>query len=792
MQRYVESNLKPYRRRLEQILRLDYAGESSPAVGRRAADLRRIIDAAGARADHRLLLDILPEAFALVCAVVKQEFGWHVFDSQLLAALAMMEGRIVELDTGEGKTLAAVFVAFLQSLRGGGVHVLTFNDYLAGRDAEWMGPLYRRLGVNAAAIRQDMEPARRKLAYQADVTYLTAKEAGFDYLRGFLTVQPENLVQRPFTFAIVDEADSILIDEARIPLVLAGGEGGPGAIDPALYRLVSALQPGRHYQLDPQNEHVILTEQGAAWLERQLNIANLYDEVHLGLLTQVRLVLQARALLRRDVDYIVREGRIDLVDEFTGRVIRDRQWPDGLHEAVEIKEGLSGRSRGRILSRITLRDFLALYPGLCGMTGTAVSAASELNLFYGLGVTRIPPHVPCRRIDRPDQIYPLQSLKEEAIVGEIADRHGRGQPILVGTASVEESERLAALVRARKLPCEVLNARQDAAEAAIIAHAGRTGAITLSTNMAGRGVDIQLENPADGGLYVIGTNRHRSIRIDRQLRGRAGRQGDPGESCFFLSLQDDLIERYQIRDVLPREYQDLSAYAKPGNIEKPLQPIEDARVRSAMEHTQRVVEGQLFQQRQALARYSALVEEQRQMIYRLRLDILTGRKKLTVWQDSQDDTLAARLKALADETSEQDVRQAQQQAACLILSRNWADYLEGVDTLLNHVSLMRAGPNDPFTTFNKQIIDSYAHFLDTFEQDLLELPGRLTVHDGRFDLEASGLKNPPSTRTYLIDDGSDSLDATLGVSGMVAAAANPVFFLLVLAAKWKQRREPTV
>jgi preprotein translocase subunit SecA len=778
--RLVETNLKPYRKDLCKIRQLDLSGLSAVEMTQRLESIRQTVRS---DRDERAgcgdcLPEVLPELFALVCAAVQAEFGWSVFDSQLLAALAMQRGHVAELDTGEGKTLVAVFVACLNALTGKGVHVLTFNDYLASRDAEWMRPIYQRLGFEVAVVQSGQSLSERRQAYAADITYLTAKEAGFDYLRGFLAGTPADLVQRPFHYAVVDEADSILIDEARIPLVIAGGSSTAGSIDPALYRVVTAMQLGRHYRLDEFAEHILITEAGAAWLERRLSINNLYDEAHVHLQTQVRLILQAEALLRRDVDYLVRDGSIQLIDEFTGRVIQNRQWPEGLHEAVEIKEGLSSRSRGRILNRITLRDFLALYPGLCGMTGTACSAAAELNLFYGLRVTRIPPHVPCRRIDRPDLVFRLQSEKEQAIVTEIRRRHQAGQPVLVGTASVAESEQLAEQVRAAGLPCVVLNARSDATEAAVIAQAGQCGAITLSTNMAGRGVDIRLEDPGKGGLFVIGTNRHRSVRIDNQLRGRAGRQGDPGESCFYVSLQDDLIERYQIRTVLPPAYQNLP----PAGTDD-AGPIGDRAVIEAIDHTQRVVEGQLFQQRQALARYSLLVEEQRRLIHQLRQDFLTGAKRLEIWQSEAPLQTAALMRA----TSADDMQKAQQTAGALLLGQGWADYLELVDQLLDHVAMMRSGPNDPFTAFNRQVIDAYAHLLDTFETDLIELLDKLLVADGKINLSATDLQAPPTTRTYLIDDGSDTLDQTLGISNLVAAAANPGFFLLSLAARRQKR-----
>lgn len=771
--RHVETNLKAYHKVLRQIRSLDY----SSAV---AAEIDDLLSGLRLAAKDSKPEELMPEAFALLSEIVRQEFGWSVFDSQLLAAIAMNGGRVIELDTGEGKTLAAVFVACLRALCGERVHVLTFSDYLAGRDAAWMEPLYRRFGLRVAVIRQGMTIDERRTAYVADVTYMTAKEAGFDYLRGFLAAAPEELVQPPFGFAIIDEADSILIDEARIPLVIAGGQGGPGAIDPALYQLASRMVRNRHFEMDDAGEHILLTESGAVWLESHLNIANLYEEENIALLAQVRLILQANVLLRRDVDYIVRDGEIQLVDEFTGRIIRDRQWPDGLHEAVELKEGLTGRSRGRILQRITLHDFLALYPGLCGMTGTASPAAVELREFYQLPVTRIPPHVPCIRQDHPDVIFNTRAEKELALVNEIERRNLNGQPVLVGTASVEESETLAALVRQRGLICDVLNARQDAAEAAVIAHAGRQSAITISTNMAGRGVDILLEDPSSGGLCVIGTNRHRSLRIDNQLRGRAGRQGDPGESQFYISLDDDLIEHYHIRSILPPPW---NQQPEMPAVEPPC-PIDDPAVAEAINHTQRIVEGELYQQRLALGRYSMLVEDQRQMIHSLREKILTGEKILTIWQDLASDKTAALLR----QTSMDEIQRAQQQAGALLLSRGWVDYLEMIEDQLNHINMMKSGPNDPLITFNRQVIDAYAHFLDTFEDDMISLLDRLVVLGGKISMAESGLVSPPSTRTYLIDDGSDTLDNALGISGLVAALASPAGFLMTLIArKWLNR-----
>lgn len=829
--RYVETNLKPYLKILTQIHTWDFHFWSTDQIRERLDFLRKQVrqlqfsqsDDSGQR---KLLDQFLPESYALVGETVHRLFGWTVFDCQYLGAVAMHQGRVIELDTGEGKTLVAVFVACLHALTGRGVHILTFNDYLAKRDAEWMKPIYDALGFSAAFVQQDMTAEPRKAAYNCDITYLTAKEAGFDYLRGFLATAADDLVQRPFYLAIVDEADSTLIDEARIPLVIASDISGPGSIDPLLYRLVSRMRSGLHYHLDTFGEHLLITEAGAIWLEQRLGIANLYDSDQVERLTQIRLILQAHTLLKRDVDYIVRDDRIELVDEFTGRVIQNRQWPEGLHEAVEIKEGLQSHTQGSILNQITLRDFLSLYSQLCGMTGTAWSAAPEFHAFYQLRVTRIPPHIPCRRIDQPDYVFNTKLEKEAAILQEIIRRHEAGQPVLVGTASVEESERLAGIVKKRGLPCDVLNARHDETEAAMIARAGETGAITISTNMAGRGVDIRLGEKVTAGLFILGTNRHRSIRIDRQLRGRAGRQGDPGESRFFISLEDDLIERYQIRSVLPAAWQTQTVISSPSiqasgstvnstagtspvrdishsvvseppatELEhKPAvsitpdlapKPIDDPQVTEAVDHTQRVIEGQLYQQRLNLTRYTVLVEEQRAMIHQLHLDLITGRKKLEIWQQSRPDQVQALMAA----TSAEQLQQAEQQAGALLLNQGWADYLSAVEQLLGHVSSMMTGPNDPWITFQKQIIDVYTHLLDTFESDMLALLDRLKVQGGQIDLAEAGVKRPPMTHTYLIEDGSDSLDQLRDIGTLVAAAMNPALFGLVILAKWRRRRQ---
>ena len=540
----VEHDLRVFDEPLADIARLEdeTADLSDERITRRAAELR-----AGAEAG--LALDALQAPlFALVREAAGRTLGLRPFDVQVVAALALGRGRVVEMQTGEGKTLAAVMPAALHALAGAGVHVLTFNDYLAQRDAEWMGPVYRMLGLSVDAVQQGMTPAARRRAYRADVTYVTAREAGFDYLRDLRATDPDDVVHRPFHMALVDEVDSLLIDEARVPLVVAGQAEQRDSRARRLAEIVAALAAGVDFDTDEYGRSVELTETGLARLERVLSVPSLHDPGHCALLTGINCALHARVLLRRDVDYLVRDGRIAMIDEFTGRVVPDRHWPDGLQAALEAKEGIAPDADGRILGSMPLQHFLRSYPFLCGMTGTAQNAAHELQELYELRTVVVPTHRPMVRIDRPDVVFTHREAKEHALVEEIRRVHARRRPVLVGTLTVAESERLAARLRAAGVACAVLNARNDAAEARVVARAGRLDAVTISTNMAGRGTDIRLggadETERDqvvalGGLYVIGTNRHESRRVDLQLRGRAGRQGDPGESRLCCIRNDD-------------------------------------------------------------------------------------------------------------------------------------------------------------------------------------------------------------------------------------------------------------
>jgi preprotein translocase subunit SecA len=660
------------------------------------------------------------ETFALVREVADRTLGLRPFDVQVLAGLVLYDGNLAEMATGEGKTLAAVAPVYLHALQGKGAHVLTFNDYLARRDAGWMGPIYEFLGMTVGVVQENMSPRERRAAYVADVTYATAKEVGFDYLRGLLASEPSEIVQRPFHYAIVDEADSILIDEARVPLVIAGNLdeslGTPGGFA----ALARELRIGEHYALTENGRNVNLTNAGLDAVERKLGIDDLLGVDQVETMTGVGAALHAKALLHRDVDYLVRDGRIELIDEFTGRVVEDRHLPDGLQAAVAAKEGLAPGSAGTVLDSITLQHLLTNYEQLAGMTATAYTACDELKEFYGMTTVIIPPNVPSIRIDHPDRFFGTADAKKQALVDEIVRLHRRRRPVLVGTASVAESERLAAALRDAGVPCRVLNARRDAHEAAIVADAGQPGAVTISTNMAGRGTDIRLggadERSRDevvslGGLYVIGTNRHESRRIDNQLRGRAGRQGDPGSTRFFVSLEDPLLERFDLLGLIPTELR-----PGPGESDHPV-------VLREVERTQRIVEGQNLDIRRTLTKYSEMVEQQRIQLQRRRDSALHG----------------------AADGVERDLTLA-------LIDRAWRDHLAFVMELRDSIHLRTVARLDPLAEFQKEIIEAFADLPARLDREVAETLERLEASPGATNLDDLGLRSPSSTWTYIVSD----------------------------------------
>jgi preprotein translocase subunit SecA len=730
------------------------------------------------------------EGFALVREAARRAIGLRPFRVQLLAGLVLHDGNVAEMQTGEGKTLAAVAPAFLNALDGRGVHILTFNDYLARRDAAWMGPVYEMLGASVGVIQEGMSPHERRRAYRADVTYATAKEAGFDYLREFLCHDPSDLVHRPFHCAIVDEADSILIDEARVPLVIAGHLDHGLDIDHRIAGLVAVLDAGKHYTTDEHGRNVNLTDQGYELLERRLACGRLIEVDNVELLTQINCALHARVLLRRDVDYIVRDDRIELVDEFTGRVVPDRHLPDGLQAAVEIKEGVARGSRGAILGTTTLQHFLTRYPKLAGMTATASSAAEELHEFYGMTTVVVPPNRPSVRVDHSDVVFTHREAKNRAVVEEIGHVHATGRPILVGTVSVRESEELAKQIRALGIDCAVLNARRDELEAAIVAEAGAPGAVTISTNMAGRGTDIRLggrdERERDrvvrlGGLYVIGTNRHESRRIDNQLRGRAGRQGDPGATRFFVSLEDPLIERFGVSRLIPDNY-------RPTRQESPVShPV----IRREIARAQRIIEGENLEIRRTLSRYTKMIEEQRVPIHERRQAMLRG--------GGAESRLAAarpeRYRTLCDDWGPELVETVERQITLAHIDRFWREHLAYAADLREGIHLLSVMRLDPLAEFQRKIIDAYDQRRRDLDDAILRTFERVEVGPDGIDPEKEGLEAPTSTWTYVISDDPfrNELYARLGGTAMgLGIVAN---FPLVLAwwfyRRWlRKRREP--
>jgi preprotein translocase subunit SecA len=718
--------------------------------------------------------------FALVREASWRALGLRPFDVQIVAALALDDGQIVEMQTGEGKTLVAVMPASLNALTGRGVHVLTFNDYLAQRDAEWMGPIYRLLGLSIGFVRQGMSPADRSKAYNADVTYVTAKEAGFDHLRDLLATDVGQLVHRPFHFALVDEADSLLVDEARIPLVIAGSVGRDISSAVRLARLVASFARGDQFSLDEYGRSVELTEAGIELVERELGCGHLHDERNDTLLSELNCALHAHALLRRDVDYIVRDGRIEIVDEFTGRVVHDRHWPDGLQAAVEAKEGLEHRRDGRILGSITLQHFLSGYSHLCGMTGTAQGAASELKAFYGIETVVIPTHRPLIRDDHPDVVFTHREAKEDALVEEIRQVHAIGRPILVGTLTVEESEGLAKRIRAIGIECQVLNAKNDAAEASVVARAGMVGAVTISTNMAGRGTDIRLGGKdgsdhervaALGGLFVIGTNRHESARVDQQLRGRAGRQGDPGASRFFVSLEDDLMVRFRLQDLIAGRF-----VAKPR-----ADPIESPVVRAEIARAQRIIDSQNFEIRRTLWRYASVVEDQRRQFMERRQAILVGAETPDVWQREKESY--HRLVAAASEPA---VRRAERLVTLSQFDRAWRDHLALVADLREGIHLVGLGGQDPLTRFTADIRHAFSSLEDAIEQGIAESLSRVRVDSTGIDLKGLDIKGPSSTWTYLVNDDpfKNQIGMMLTGPGRTSIAIYSAVVLLPLFLLW--------
>jgi preprotein translocase subunit SecA len=599
------------------------------------------------------MLEILPQVFAVVREASKRTIGQRHFDVQLIGGMMLHQGRIAEMKTGEGKTLVATLPAVLNALAGRGVHIVTVNDYLARRDSEWMGRIYKFLGLTVGVVVHGVTDQERKVAYRADITYGQNNEFGFDYLRDNMKFNIEDYVQREHNFAIVDEVDSILIDEARTPLIISGASEESTDTYYVVDRVIPRLKPEEHYTIDEKMRTVALTEDGVTRVEQLLGVENLYDPRNILLLHHANQGLRAHTLFKRDVDYVVKEGEVIIVDEFTGRLMPGRRWSDGLHQAVEAKENVKIESENQTLATITFQNYFRMYKKLSGMTGTADTEAVEFKEIYHLDVVVIPTNQPMIRIDNHDVVYKTEAEKFDAVIEEIGDCNERGQPVLVGTVSIEKSERVAEKLKKTGIKHYVLNAKNHEREAEIVAQAGRFGAVTISTNMAGRGTDIVLggnpefmaaaeagtKEPADpnfqaalakyveqckaereqvleaGGLHILGTERHESRRIDNQLRGRSGRQGDPGSSRFFMSLEDDLLRIFgadRLKGLMGRIGMEDN------------EPIEHRWISRAIENAQKKVEAHNFDIRKHLLEYDDVMNKQREVVYHRRRELLSG------------------------------------------------------------------------------------------------------------------------------------------------------------------------
>jgi preprotein translocase subunit SecA len=627
--------------------------------------------------------------------------------------------------------------------------------------------VYDLLGGTVGWIGQASTPAERRAAYAAQVTYAPVSEVGFDVLRDRLVTDPADLVVPDPDVVLVDEADSVLIDEARVPLVLAGSAGAAQA-DEDMAEVARWLRPGLHYEVDDDGRNVTLTDAGGRAAERALGGIDLYASANLDTLTRLNVALHAQALLHRDVDYIVKDGKVRLISVSRGRIARLQRWPDGLQAAVEAKEGLAASESGEILDSITIEALIRRYPLVCGMTGTAVTVGEELREFYKLEVAVIPPNRPCVRQDEPDRLYATAEHKESAIAAEVAGAHATGRPVLIGTLDIEESERLARRLDSEGLPCVVLNAKNDAAEAAIVAEAGALGAITVSTQMAGRGTDIRLggsdgdaEQVAElGGLYVIGTGRHESVRVDNQLRGRSGRQGDPGSSVFFVSMEDDLVTSYPAHLPGPLHAPPPQEVADDGR-------VSDAAAHRAVAHAQRVAEGANLEIHRNTWRYSKLVDDQRAVVLQHRTRILTTDAALV----ALGVRCPGRYAELAEELEESVLTTAARHIVLYHLDRAWADHLAELAHLREgiHLRALGHGPNpfimalDPLSEFHAEAVKLFAQLFDRVEQASAETFETAAITAEGANLDAAGLKRPSATWTYLVQDnpfGSD-LDRAL-------------------------------
>lgn len=683
------------------------------------------------------------EFLAILSIAATRTLGMTPFPVQLQAVLRLLEGDVIQMATGEGKTLVGAMANTGFGLMGKRVHSVTVNDYLAARDAEWMGPLVKFFGLTVAAVTESMTTDERRKAYKANIVYAPVNEIGFDVLRDQLITDRADAVQHGADVALIDEADSVLVDEALVPLVLAGNEPGtaPGG---RITDLVRRLKKNQHYVVDEDRRNASLTDVGARLLERQLGITSLYDDEHVGsTLVQVNLALHAHALLTRDVHYIVRDGKVALIDASKGRVADLQRWPDGVQAAVEAKEGLAVTEGGRILDTITLQALMHRYPMVCGMTGTAVEATDQLRSFYDLRVSVIDRNEPLQRFDEADRVYATIRDKNRAIIDEIKAIHDTGQPVLVGTQDVAESEALAEALREYDIDVNVLNAKNDAEEARIIAEAGDIGRVTVSTQMAGRGTDIKLggadENDHDavvklGGLAVIGTSRHRTARLDNQLRGRAGRQGDPGLALFFVSLEDDVV-------VVGGAGEEVTARpAADGS-------IESKRIRDWIEHCQRVTEGQLLEIHSQTWKYNKLLADQRDIIDKRRAELLDTDR---AWQEIFE--RSARATLLDKELPRDTLVRAAREIMLYHLDLGWSDHLALMDDVRESIHLRAIARETPIDEFHRIAVREFKELAQRAVDNAVDTFNEVPIDADGAHLEEQGLARPSATWTYMVSD----------------------------------------
>jgi preprotein translocase subunit SecA len=591
--------------------------------------------------------DLLVEAFAVVREAARRVLGLYPYRVQLMGGIVLHEGNIAEMKTGEGKTLTSTMPVYLNALSGKGVHVITVNDYLARRDATEMGQIFEFLGLTVGLNLNELTREEKQAAYNADITYGTNNEFGFDYLRDNMVLYKEQMVQRPLNFAVIDEVDSILIDEARTPLIISGSLKKSTQLYIQANAFVNGLKEDEDYNVDIKSKTVQLTEEGINKAEKYFGIDNLFSVQHVNINHHINQALRAKAIMQRDVDYVVQDGEIVIVDQFTGRLMKGRRYSDGLHQAIEAKEGVQIQNESKTMATITFQNYFRMYQKLAGMTGTAKTEEEEFRNIYGMNVVVIPTNKPIAREDRPDLIYTTMEGKFRAVVEDIAERHKKGQPVLVGTVAIETSELISQMLKRKGIPHNVLNAKNHAREAEIIANAGQKGAVTIATNMAGRGTDIKLGEGVKelGGLAVIGTERHESRRIDNQLRGRSGRQGDPGVTQFYLSMEDELMRRFGSDNMK-------SMMTKLGMDDS--QPIQSKMVTRAVESAQKRVEGNNYDARKRLLEYDDVIRQQREVIYKQRFEVIDSENLREIVENMIKDVVERNVHAFTSEPDQKD------------------------------------------------------------------------------------------------------------------------------------------